>query len=83
MPRDCRVALPHVPCVCLQFVNVVFPSGVLKIDYNQKLFIFMQPIDDRMEFWETIIIGKNPQAKKSFLFNTKCKLLFNFSYKMS
>ena len=74
MPRDCRVALPHVPCVCLQFVNVVFPSGVLKIDYNQKLFIFMQPIDDRMEFRETIIIGKAIQISKFLLLISQRRL---------
>ena len=28
------------------------------IHYNQKSFIYMQPIDDRMELWESIIIGK-------------------------
>ena len=46
---------------------MVLLSVVPMIDYNRKSFIYMQLIDDRMEFWESIIIGKNPQANE-FLF---------------
>ena len=40
------------------------------IDYNRKLFIYLQPIDDRMELWELIIIGKNLQAKEFHFYLT-------------
>ena len=37
------------------------------IDYNRKSFIYLQPINDRLEFWESIIIGKILQ-EKNFIF---------------
>ena len=37
------------------------------IGYNRKLFIYMQPIDDRIEFWESIIIGKILKQKNFFI----------------
>ena len=46
---------------------LVFSSVAPMIDYNQKLFIYMQPIDDWMEFWESIIIGKILK-QKNFIF---------------
>ena len=36
------------------------------IDYNRKSFIYMQPINDQMEFWESIIIGKILKQKNFF-----------------
>ena len=42
-------------------------SVVPMIDYNRKSFIYMQPIDDPMEFWELIIIGKILK-QKNFIF---------------
>ena len=38
------------------------------IDYNWKSFIYMQPIDDRMEFWESIKVAKILK-QKNFFFN--------------
>ena len=40
----------------------VTTSVVPMIDYNRKLFIYMQPIDDQMEFWGIDYNQKNPQA---------------------
>ena len=42
-------------------------SVVPMIDYNRKSFIYLQPIIDRLEFWESIIIGKILQ-EKNFIF---------------
>ena len=40
-------------------------SVVPMIDYNQKSFIYIQPIINRLEFWESIIaIGKILKQKK-------------------
>ena len=45
----------------------VLISVVPMIDYNRKSFIYLQPIIDRLEFWESIIIGKILQ-EKNFIF---------------
>ena len=37
----------------------------------------MQPIDDQMEFWESIIIGKNPQAKEFHFYLTSNAFLYS------
>ena len=37
------------------------------MDYNQKSFVYMQLIDDWMEFWESIIIRKILK-QKNFIF---------------
>ena len=42
-------------------------SVVPIIYYNQKSFVYMQPIDEWMEFWESIIIGKILK-QKNFIF---------------
>ena len=42
-------------------------SIVPMIDYNRKSFIYLQPIIDRLEFWESIIIRKIPK-QKNFIF---------------
>ena len=42
-------------------------SVVPMIDYNRKSFVYMQPIDDWMEFGELIIIGKILK-QKNFIF---------------
>ena len=46
----------------------VWPIGKVApmIDYNRKSFIYMQRIDDRMEFLESIIIGKILKQKNLF-----------------
>ena len=64
------------------FDNMV-SSVVPMIDYNQKPFIYMQPIDDRMELWESIIMGKIFKQMNYILFNPKCNILSNFSYKIT
>ena len=47
--------------------KVTATSVVPMIDYNRKSFIYLQPIIDRLEFWELIIIGKILQ-EKNFIF---------------
>ena len=42
-------------------------SVVPMIDYNRKSFIYMQPIINRLEFWESFIIGKIFK-QKNFIF---------------
>ena len=63
--------------------DMIFICCVLVIDYNRKLFIYMQSIDDWMEFWESIISEKSSSKRIYFLVNTKCKFLFGFSHKVT
>ena len=51
----------------MKILNTVIPSVVPMIDYNQKSFIYLQPIIDLLVFWESIIIGKILQ-EKNFIF---------------
>ena len=48
-------------------IATLISSVVPMIDYNRKSFIYMQPINDRMEFWESIIIGKILKQKNFFV----------------
>ena len=57
-------------------VGDLLASVVPMIDYNRKSLIYMQPIIDRLDFWESIIIGKILKQTKY----SKCKVLFNYSY---
>ena len=60
------------------------PTGVVPmIDYNRKSLIYMQPIDDQMEFWESIIIGKILKQKYFYFYLTPNAFFFNFSYKLA
>ena len=45
-------------------IHMPICSVVPMIDYSRKSFIYMQPIIDRLEFWESIIIGKILKQKK-------------------
>ena len=45
-------------------------SVVPMIDYNQKSFIYMQPIDDQMEFQGIDYNRKNPQVKEFHFYLT-------------
>ena len=49
----------------LQFPKAII-SIVPMIHYNRKSYIYMQPIDDRMEFLESIIIRKFLEEKNFF-----------------
>ena len=53
--------MSHLQNRCLKI------SVVPMIDYNRKSFIYLQPIIDRLGFWESIIIGKIPK-QKNFIF---------------
>ena len=45
-------------------------SVVLMINYNRKSFIYMQPINDRMEFQGIDYNRKNPQVKEFHFYLT-------------
>ena len=60
--RGYREADQHL---CFRYTDST--SVVPMIDYNRKSFIYMQPIINRLEFWESIIIGKIFK-QKNFIF---------------
>ena len=48
------------------------------IDYNRKSFIYMQPIDDRIEFQGNDYNRKNPQVKEFHFYLTPNSNFFQF-----
>ena len=58
------------PLLIIFNITVKNTKFVLMIDYNRKSFIYMQPIDDRMEFRGIDYNRKNPQAKEFHFYLT-------------
>ena len=57
------LVLNHSAC----FLSCIYTSVVPMIDYNRKSFIYIQPIINRLEFWESFIIRKIFK-QKNFIF---------------